>query len=121
MVPASMSEPTIAEACWDIHVSICWTTCVHRRAATSAGTLAAASSAFNRSIRMQELGQLDEERDQREGDQQECAAHDQDRGADRSGRCLRTPQPRARRRSLKGPRVATAMTANRMEKVTVDR
>ena len=79
-----MSEPTIDEACWDIQVSTCWIACVVL-AATSAGTLADASSAFNRSSPgVQELGHLDEERDQREGDQQQRAAHDQDRGADRS-------------------------------------
>ena len=45
---------------------------------------------------VQELGHLDEERDQREGDQQERAADDQDRRRDRcTGRLGRTPSARS--------------------------
>ena len=115
MVPASTRESTIAEACCDSHASICWTTSPSV-AAGSAGRFAVASSVFNRSSPVDVLRQLDKERDQARRSQ-ERADHDQTAAAIDPPAAFAPPQPRARSRSLKGPSVATAMTANRIESV----
>ncbi len=99
MAPASTRESKIAEACCDSHASICWTT-------SSSVTAASAGRFADGELRVQSLEskvevlrQVDKERDQREGDQQKRADHDQDSGADRSTGGLRAT-PAARSQSL---------------------
>ena len=121
MVPASTRESTIAEACWDSQASSCWTPSFSV-AAASAGTFADASSVLNRSrptwrycARSTRNG-ISARAIRRSAPPTISTAAPIDPPA-----AFARPQPRARSRSLNGRSVATAITANRMESVTVDR
>ena len=121
MVPASTRESTIAEACWDNQPSICWMTSSSVEA-TSAGRFVDASSLFSRSRPTWRYCA----RSMRNG----ISARAMRRSPPLTIRipapsdppaAFARPQPRARSRSLKGPSVAVAIRANRIESVTVER
>ena len=99
MVPASTSKSTIAEACCGQPALDLLDDLIERRRHVG-------GQVRGRELRVQPveadvevLRQVDQERDQRESDEKEPAAHDQDRGAERPARGLRAT-PAARSQSL---------------------